>query len=95
MDRPKLPDFPLFSQPGLVRAFCTDPSMICGPDAFGAAVKIADVRGWGYLTGQGRALALDHDTAYEAQKRTGQFIIDAINEKLVRDGHIMEASDAG
>ena len=82
-NRPKLPDTPVF---------CAGPfslwegsGWIVGTDAFGDMCHVADIRGWGYLTGRGRALALDDDTAFEAQKLAAQFIVDAMNEKMARD----------
>lgn len=86
--RPPLPDFPLFCEPGPVRAMMGVPHKIVGRDAFGDTCMVADIRGWGYLTGKGLALALDGDTAADAQDKTAAFIIEAVNEKLVRDGHI-------
>jgi hypothetical protein len=88
--RPSLPDFPLFCQPGRVsHAY----GRIIGPDAFGGGCIVADIRGWGYLTGHGMALALSNDDAARAQMRAGDFIAAAINEKLERDGHIPAAED--
>ncbi|ABF63510.1 hypothetical protein TM1040_0777 [Ruegeria sp. TM1040] len=46
---------------------------------------VADIRGWGYLTGKGQALALTEREAEQAQKKTAQFIADAMNEKFERD----------
>jgi hypothetical protein len=43
------------------------------------------MRGWGYLTGRGQALALDTDTAIKAQEQAAKFIVDAMNEKMARD----------
>jgi|GEM_PF-4594183 len=80
--RPPLPDLPVF---------CTGPfsatrfGWIVGRDAFGGPCHVADIRGWGYLTGQGQALALDSSSAIKAQKKAAQFIVDAMNEKMARD----------
>lgn len=56
--------------------FCAGPfflmegsGWICGTDAFGGLCHVADIRGWGYLTGRGQALALHPDDAIEAQQR--------------------------
>lgn len=83
-ERPKLPSGPMF---------CAGPfhvlegaGWICGTDAFGGICHVADVRGWGYLTGRGQALALSPDAAIEAQERAAKFIVDAMNEKMIRDG---------
>jgi hypothetical protein len=71
--------------------FCTGPFIvslcgwIVGRDAFGGPCHIADIRGWGYLTGQGQALALPPSEAINAQKKAAQFIVDAMNEKMARD----------
>lgn len=45
----------------------------------GSAAHVADVRGWGYLTGRGHALALNDDTAYAAQMVWGDLIVFAVN----------------
>lgn len=81
--RPKLPEGPMF---------CAGPfflmegsGWICGTDAFGGLCHVADIRGWGYLTGRGQALALHPDDAIEAQQRAAKFIVDAMNEKMIRD----------
>jgi len=80
--RPPLPDLPVF---------CTGPfratrfGWIVGVDAFGGPCHIADIRGWGYLTGNGQALALDSNIAIKAQTKAAQFIVDAMNEKMARD----------
>lgn len=89
-ERPSLPDFPLFCQPGPVRSMSGIPHKIVGADAFGDTCMVADMRGWGYLTGRGRALALSERDAMAAQDKAAAFVIDAINEKLVRDGHIQQ-----
>jgi hypothetical protein len=82
-DRPKLPEGPVFcAGPFYVQAGSL---WICGTDAFGGPCHVADIRGWGYLTGRGQALALDADTAIEAQERAAQFIVEAMNEKMARD----------
>ena len=52
---------------------------------------LVQTRGWGYLTGKGQALDLSKNDAVAAQIKTAQFIADAINEKLIRDGHVQEA----
>lgn len=82
MTRPKLPEKP---------PFCAGPFEVCkitghiyGVSAFGGQAKVADMRGWGYLTGQGQALALSYDEAYAAQIATAEWIVDAMNEKLAR-----------
>ncbi len=74
--RPKLPEGPMF---------CAGPfflmegsGWICGTDAFGGLCHVADIRGWGYLTGRGQALALHPDDAIEAQQRAAKFIVAAI-----------------
>ena len=81
--RPTLPNLP---------TFCAGPfsaniaGQIVGVDAFGEPCHVADIRGWGYLTGRGGlALGLDHDAAVQAQMQTVQFILDAMNEKMARD----------
>jgi len=43
---------------------------------------VADVRGWGELQ---NIFKLDVDMAAEFQDKVGQFIVDAINEKLERE----------
>lgn len=83
MERPKLPDLPTFCRgPFYVRESFR---WICGTDEFGGLCHVADIRGWGYLTGRGQALALDFINAVAAQNKTMQFIADAMNEKMARD----------
>ncbi len=82
-DRPKLPEGPMFcSGPFSVMENST---WIIGVDAFGGMCHVADIRGWGYLTGRGMALALTADEAIDAQQRAMRFIVDAMNEKLARE----------
>ena len=83
MDRPKLPDGPMFCN-GPFRVW-EGSTWIVGVDAWGGMCHVADIRGWGYLTGGGRALNLHPDVAFAAQQRAMQFIVDAMNEKLARD----------
>ncbi len=82
-DRPTLPDLPTFCQ-GPFRA---DPvtAKIWGVDEYGGDCMVADIRGWGYLTGQGRALALTADEAIEAQRRTAEFIAKAMNAAMLEE----------
>ena len=82
-ERMKLPDLP---------TFCAGPfeamkgtTWIVGKDPSGDLCHIADIRGWGYLTGGGHALALSSEEAIAAQMKTRQFIVDAMNEKMLRD----------
>ena len=44
-----------------------------------------DVRGWGYLTGQGQALALSADSAIAAQEATAEWVVSALNAAWARD----------
>lgn len=82
-DRPKLPDLPTFCAGPFT---CTrDSTIIWGTDAFGGRCEVAQIRVSGYLTGQWQALALSSAEAIEAQRKTLQFIVDAINEKMERD----------
>jgi len=76
-DRPKLPDLPTFAR----GPFYVDPNTlkICGTDEFGGRCHVADIRGWGYLTGQGQALAMSSDEAVDAQRKTAEFIVAAMN----------------
>lgn len=76
-DRPTLPDLPTFARPPF-RA-CELTGKIWGIDEFGGDCMVADIRGWGYLTGRGTALALDSDTAIAAQGKTARFVADAMN----------------
>lgn len=82
-DRPKLCSGPVFAD-GPFRVM-DDTLWIVGTDAYGGTCHVADIRGWGYLTGRGQALALTSDEAIAAQARAAQFIVDAMNEKLARD----------
>ena len=86
IDRPKLSDYPMFAK-GPVRADDYG-SYIWAVSEIGSDAMLVQCRGWGYLTGKGAALALDADTAAEAQSRTLKFIAAAINEKLEREGHL-------
>lgn len=76
-ERPKLPP---------LAPFCAGPfshmkgsSWVCGVDAFGGQCHLLDVRGWGYLTGRGTALALPDDVAMRAQKETAEWVVEALN----------------
>jgi hypothetical protein len=43
-------------------------------------MRVADIRGWGYLTGKGDgALGLDYDAAFEIQKANAAFIVKSVN----------------
>lgn len=49
--------------------------MINAPSKKGGVWRIADIRGWGYLTGKGSgALGLDAVTAEGIQRATGEFL---------------------
>jgi hypothetical protein len=75
-DRPKLPENPPFAK----GPYWVNGAMwICGVDAYGGTCHIADMRGWGYLTGHGMALALSNDDAFNAQKDTANWIVAAMN----------------
>lgn len=79
MSRPQLPPGHVFAE-GPFRV-CRLTYSIWGRDAFGDSCRIVDIRGWGYLTGQGhRALALPPEEALAAQLETLQFIAKAMNE---------------
>lgn len=52
--------------------------------AKGGQTVLANVRGWGYLTGQGSgALGLSEADAMAAQRRWGELIMRAINRLIV------------
>lgn len=55
---------------------------IWGKDFDGNECMVLDVRGWGYLTGHGRALRMPQHQAVEAQKAMGDFVADAMNKAL-------------
>ena len=75
-DRPKLPENPPFAKGPY---WVNEAMWICGVDAYGGTCHIADMRGWGYLTGHGMALALSNDDAFNAQKDTANWIVAAMN----------------
>ena len=51
---------------------------IWGPSEKGGITHVADIRGWGYLTGRGDGgLRLGEDEAFARQKATGAFIAHA------------------
>ena len=53
-------------------------SWIWGPSEKGGVTHVADIRGWGYLTGHGHgALALSQEEALARQAATGAFIAHA------------------
>lgn len=81
--RPKLPANPPFCAGPFSRF--KDSRWINGVDAFGGACHMLDMRGWGYLTGQGQALALPADEAIDAQNATAQWVVDALNAAWERD----------
>lgn len=56
---------------------------IWGVDKNDGYQKIADVRGWGAI----QHMFKTNDEAAKFQDDIGQFITDAINEKLERDGN--------
>lgn len=91
-ERPKLPDLPAFAR----GPFYVNPHTlwICGTDEFGGMCHVADIRGWGYLTGKGQALALSSDEAFEAQKKTADFIVAAMNAALDGDAIARIRADA-
>lgn len=69
------------------KPFCDGPfkvikstSWIVGKDKHGDDCHILDQRGWGYLTGKGRAaLGLDTATASQMQDEMQQWVVDALN----------------
>ena len=75
-ERPKLPESPPFAKGPY---FVNGAMWICGVDAYGGSCHVADIRGWGYLTGHGMALALPSDDAFQAQKDTAEWIVAAMN----------------
>lgn len=85
-DRPKLPAQPPFVS-GPFRAMGTMSSMIVGQSPFGGTEHIADMRGWGFLTGRGQALALPEGEAVKVLIETRDWIIAAMNEKWERERH--------
>lgn len=58
-------------------------------DPFGSYIfdrdgqMIAQIRGWGHLTGKGGGLGLDDATAITVQKQRAQAIVDAVNNMSV------------
>lgn len=76
--RPTLPDLPTFARGPFW--LMKNTHWICGRDEWGEMCHVADMRGWGYLTGQGRALALSSDDAIEAQRKTAEWIVAAMND---------------
>jgi len=64
--------------------YCDLTGSVYGKDAFGGETKVCDIRGWGYLTGQGHcALGLDNTEARKIQEQTGELIAAALNEKVI------------
>lgn len=58
--------------------------------------RVADMRGWGYLTGKGHgALALSDDKGVAIQKANAEFIVKAVNshEALVKALHDIIAAN--
>jgi len=84
IDRPKLPPLPPFCN-GPFRALHEHSSWIVGESPFGGSEHMLDMRGWGFLTGQGQGLALPNEEAAKAQRETMQWVVDAMNEKWARD----------
>ena len=82
-ERPKLPPLPPFCSAPFTVGEAT--GWIMGIDVFGGPCHVLDVRGWGYLTGRGTALALDGIVAIQAQAETAQWVVDAMNEKWAKD----------
>ena len=50
---------------------------IYAPDHRGGTRRVLDVRGWGYLTGQGGGLGLPFDEAIKIQNAIGLFVCEA------------------
>lgn len=51
------------------------------PDKIGGQAKVLDVRGWGYLTGNGHgAHGLDQNTAASAQEEFGELVTSLLNQ---------------
>ena len=78
--RPTLPELPTFARPPF--RVCKHTAKIYGVDEFGGSCMVADMRGWGYLTGHGNALALSSKEAFEAQIRTAEFMVEAMNKAI-------------
>lgn len=91
-DRPKLPDGPMF---------CSGPyhydrhtAKVFGVGAWGGPCQVLDMRGWGYLTGHGQALALDAAKARAATDLAGEWIAAAMNAKAALAGDMTQLADA-
>ena len=54
--------------------------------------RVADMRGWGYLTGKGQgALALSQDEAIDIQRANAAFIVKAVNNHARLEADLAEA----
>lgn len=85
--RPKLPLMPPFCAGPFVRHHPMS-SWIMGQSPFGGLEHMADIRGWGFLTGRGQALALTEIEAVKAQSETLDWIVEAMNEKWEREAKL-------
>ncbi len=57
-------------------------------------MKVADIRGWGYLTGKGHgALGLSYDEGVAVQAANAAFIVKAVNNHKPMDKLLAEAAD--
>lgn len=73
--------------------FSYDPRMqhINGSNAkIGGAMRVLDVRSWGYLTGGGHgALGLTTDQASDEQDQFGEMVAQMLNEKFAKSGALI------
>jgi hypothetical protein len=49
------------------------------PTTDGRSMHVADIRGWGHLTGRGGGMALEDDVAFQHQKDWAALIVSAVN----------------
>lgn len=70
---------------------CPDALHIYADNVPKGPARIADLRGWGYLTGKGHgALGLTHDEGTAVQKANADFIVKAVNSH----DHLIKALEA-
>lgn len=65
-----------------------------GETALGGTAHVADIRGWGYLTGRGHALAMESDDAFGVQKLWAALVVAAVNALPVHLARIRELEAA-
>jgi hypothetical protein len=74
---------------------CPHSQDIYADDVPKGPMRVADIRGWGYLTGKGHgALGLSDEVALATQKANAAFIVEAVNSHASLKARIQELEAA-